>query len=337
VLDAGCGTGVLGIALAARDPGVEVTAVDRDALAVAMTAANARLNGIDRLRAEGGLILDNRQQGPFDLVVSNIPAKAGPPVLRRLVARLADLARGGGRVAVVVVAPLAGFVRESIAEAGLRTLVVEEGRGHSVFHYAGAGKAGEAAAGIAPFVRQAGRFEAGGRGYEMVTAYGLPGFDTIGYEEDLALAALEGQAPGGAWAFWRPGQGHVPAALLARHRGAAASLTLGARDLLAVEVARVNAVTAGMPAEQVTMTHAPFYGALDGAADLFVFLPDDDPGWRWQEGFAEAAADRVRSGGLLLAAGPSGMISRVVSFEREFRLVGDQRRRGFRALLLRRI
>jgi 16S rRNA G1207 methylase RsmC len=333
VLDAGCGTGVLGIALAARDPGLEVTAVDRDALAVAMTAANARLNGVVGLRAEGGLILDNRLQGSFDLVVSNVPAKAGPPVLRRLVTRLADLARGGGRVAVVVVAPIVELVRESIVGAGLRIIVEEHGGGHSVFHYHGAEGARDAPAGIAPFVRGAGRF-GGGRRYEMVTVYGLAGFDTIGYDDELALAALQGQRVGRSWAFWRPGQGHVSTALLAARRGTAVSLALGSRDLLSLEVAKVNAVAAGMPADRVATIHAPFYDALDGGVDLLACTPDDDTGWRWQDGFVEAAAARVRPGGHLLVAGASGVISRLMGLEPRFRIARDQRRRGFRVLLL---
>jgi SAM-dependent methyltransferase len=334
VLDAGCGIGVLGIALAARDPGLEVTAVDRDALAVAMTAANARLNGIDRVWAEGGLILDNRLQGPFDLVVSNVPAKAGPPVLRRLVTRLADLARGGGRVAVVVVAPIVELVRESIIGAGLPILVEEHGGGHSVFHYDGSERAGEAPAGIAPFVRGAGRFERAGGRYEMVTVYGLAGFDTIGYDEELALAMLERQPVGRSWAFWRPGQGHVSTALLASRAAGAASLAFGSRDLLSLEVAKVNAVATGMAPDRLATIHAPFYDALDGGVDLLVCAPDDDSGWRWQDGFVEAAAARVRSGGHLLVTGSSGVIGRLMRLEPRFHVANDQRRHGFRALLL---
>ena len=52
----------------------------------------------------------------------------------------------------------------------------------------------------------------GGARYALSTVYGLPGFDTPGYDEQLAVE-VAGEPPGGSWALWRPGQGHVAAAL----------------------------------------------------------------------------------------------------------------------------
>ena len=115
-----------------------VDAVDRDALAVALTAANAGLNRIDRVRSRGSLVLDGRVEGPYDLAVCNLPAKAGHPVLEALVGRLAALVRPGGVVAVVVVAPLADLVAAAITEGRrARRSWSRAPRDHVVFHYRG--------------------------------------------------------------------------------------------------------------------------------------------------------------------------------------------------------
>ena len=91
ILDLGCGTGVLGLALA-KHYAAELTARDRDALALAVTAHNAASNGL-ACRTAGGVDTANldgtREGGPFQLVVSNLPAKAGEPVLAHMIAEAA--------------------------------------------------------------------------------------------------------------------------------------------------------------------------------------------------------------------------------------------------------
>ncbi len=336
-LDAGCGTGVLALALAGRHGEFSVDAVDRDALAVALCASNAALNRVDRVRSFGSLVLDARVEGPYDLAACNLPAKAGAPVLRALVRRLAQLVRPGGVVAVVVVAPLARLVRAAVEETGGQAALVEQTHEHAVFHYAGTGVPPAAGgAWLAAFVRHAARFEAGGTRYDMTTLYGLPDFDTVSYADQLALEALQGLRPAGRWGFWRPGQGHLAAALLNRHRGAADGLIFGGRDLLSLEAARLNALTAGAAARRVETLHLPFYFLIEGSFDFLALSPDDDPGWRWQEGFAAAAARLVRPGGLLLICGHSGDLARIGGLSAGFAVLRDQRRRGFRVLVLRR-
>jgi 16S rRNA G1207 methylase RsmC len=93
VLDEGTGTGVIGVAIGARYPEANVLCRDRDALALAFTEANWRLaTGSDpkadagpnlRFRTEGGLLGLGLEDRNFDLVASNVPAKAGNPVLER--------------------------------------------------------------------------------------------------------------------------------------------------------------------------------------------------------------------------------------------------------------
>jgi ribosomal protein L11 methyltransferase len=91
VLDYGCGSGILAI-VAAKLGAAEVDAVDIDPQALAATAANAIINGVQvRCAAPDAL-----PAGNYDLVLANI--LAGP--LIALQPLLAARARRGGRVAL---------------------------------------------------------------------------------------------------------------------------------------------------------------------------------------------------------------------------------------------
>ena len=82
VLDLGCGSGILAMALAKLVPSACTLAVDLDPVSVATAGRNARSNGVgDRIRvsvSNGWRSPTVRQATPFDLVVANI--LAGPLV-----------------------------------------------------------------------------------------------------------------------------------------------------------------------------------------------------------------------------------------------------------------
>lgn len=78
ILDLGCGTGCLSIALASALPQAYVDAVDIDPIAIDTTAKNAKLNNIEaRLHPIQGDMLEDslfsRLTVPYDVVVSNPP------------------------------------------------------------------------------------------------------------------------------------------------------------------------------------------------------------------------------------------------------------------------
>jgi HemK-like putative methylase len=73
VADVGSGSGVIGICLAARNPQIEVWAVDTNPDAVALTQENAQRNGVQgRVHAVEGDLLDP-VPGQVDVVVANLP------------------------------------------------------------------------------------------------------------------------------------------------------------------------------------------------------------------------------------------------------------------------
>ena len=107
-VDLGTGTGVLAIAALKAWPAAAVAASDIDPVAITVTRANLRVNGVRRGRSAGGVELlvaagmRHRRlmaRAPFGLVVANI--LAGP-----LVAMSRDVARGVAPGGVLILAGL---------------------------------------------------------------------------------------------------------------------------------------------------------------------------------------------------------------------------------------
>jgi hypothetical protein len=121
------------------------------------------------------------------LILSNVPAKAGLPVLEHFIPRSAALLNLGGRVLVVVVNPLAELFRLRIPELGLSLGYHEAGKEHQVFMY-GPGTGG------APEEPGKGLNSAHNldRNIELDLVYNL-NYNT---ELNLALNFARGEAPG---------------------------------------------------------------------------------------------------------------------------------------------
>ena len=100
LLDLGCGAGPIACALAARSPAATVWAVDVNERALALTAANARANGLGNVRAvrPGEVPGDVRFTG----VWSNPPIRIGKAALHELLTTwLARLGPGAHALLVV--------------------------------------------------------------------------------------------------------------------------------------------------------------------------------------------------------------------------------------------
>jgi len=72
ILDVGCGSGVIGLSLAAERPGSQVTLVDISPEALELTRENAAKLGIENIRISESNLL-SAVQGTFDLIVANLP------------------------------------------------------------------------------------------------------------------------------------------------------------------------------------------------------------------------------------------------------------------------
>ena len=96
ILDLGCGYGPIGATLKKLNGMASVHMVDRDALAVEYSRQNADLNCLSGVSVYGSLGYDDVRCKDFDLIASNIPAKAGHEVISHLLRDAVYYLRPGG-------------------------------------------------------------------------------------------------------------------------------------------------------------------------------------------------------------------------------------------------
>ena len=136
ILDLGCGYGPIGLTLKKLSGTACVHMVDRDALAAEYSRQNADINGLSGVSVYGSLGYDDVRSRDFDLIASNIPAKAGQVVISHLLRYSVHYLRPGGVVVVVVVAPIERMVDEVLRNSpGISLLFKRSRRGHIVFGY----------------------------------------------------------------------------------------------------------------------------------------------------------------------------------------------------------
>ena len=136
-LDLGCGYGALGISLVASGIAESVEMVDRDALAVDFASINAQDNGLANVAAHGSLGLDDVSSESYDLIVSNLPGKAGSEVLEHLLLQSAGRIGSGGQFWAVVVTPLWAEIEAFISELNVEMIHVEQRPRHTAFGFRG--------------------------------------------------------------------------------------------------------------------------------------------------------------------------------------------------------
>lgn len=361
-LDLGSGSGVIGVALSRLWPDAHVILSDRDALAVAVSALNARENDASRAAAIGCLGVP-AARGPFDLIAANLPAKVGEPVLRLLV-RQAAAAAPEGHLALVVIRPRQDVVERAL-QGRARILHRRELRAHTVLVAETAMAApGDPPPGqdeLAAYLRGDAEFRYGGQAVRLQTAWGLPDFDAVPYSLRAAEPLVCASALGPRVLIWNPGQG-LTACGLAATEGARPAITVGSRDLLQIETARHNLRHHGVAAAGL---HAPSIADATGpgprcsarySAVVATHGETDGPWWRW---IPEAVDALLAPEGRLLLIGSSTPVDRALRSLREQRSPGerdasrgqhsssggaaagmvkrqDRRRRGYRAVLLQR-
>jgi 16S rRNA (guanine1207-N2)-methyltransferase len=134
ILDLGCGCGVIGICMARRYPEAQVVLADKDLLAVRYARHNAALNGVTNITVLGSIGLSDVPPGPYDLILSNIPAKIGDDAIEQefILGPLARL-RPGGEYWFVVVSGLNHLIPKVGTRHQLRMKEIRKRSGHSVY------------------------------------------------------------------------------------------------------------------------------------------------------------------------------------------------------------
>ncbi len=348
ILDLGCGYGPLGLTLARLHEGTEVHLVDRDALATAFTQLNAERNHLTGTLSYGSLAYDEIDARDFDLIVANIPGKAGKRVIRAMLLDAQALLAPQGIVAIVVVAPLEELVAKTLDAPEIEILLhqtSQEGpaRGYAIFHYRFTS--------TEPTPTWSSGFERGiydreeitfvldGMTLTIRTAHGLPEFDTLSYTTQALIKAIGnlGMDTRPSLAVFNPGQGHIPAVLW--RVLSPQSVALIDRDLLSLRYAAMNLIGNGCEASAITVHHQVDLLPASTSPDLVVGVLREDEGPVSIEHGLIRVADALQPGAQLLIAAGSTPITRVLDAKelgRRLRLVKRKRSKGQSTALLQR-
>ena len=339
ILDSGCGTGVIAISLKKRFPQLSVTAADRDALALKFTRKNAALNKLGREGFEvipgflpGGYSdpffpAEKCAPGTFDLIISNIPAKAGGPVIDDFITGCGRWMKNGGIAAVVIVSTLAEAAAGSIEKSGAELLYQEANDQYSVFHFRPAKETKAESDFTDVYVRTRG---------EVDGFWGLPDFDSTSYQTSLMLKTLRKFRPDGSTVIWNPGTGHI-ARTLTETAGNRPALTLSGNDLLQLK-ASAHSCHGAPPA----LLHLPDFPSIlehlpDDSADCVIASPVMIPGAEIEKELMSTASRLLKKKGRLFAAGRSSDIAKLERYKKGFSELHSIKYRGFRLLLLEKL
>ena len=129
VLDMGCGSGVLGLTLAAERPGIEVVLADVSDNALALARENAVKLGLERV-AFVQSDLFSVVEGDFDLIVANLPyvPLAEKALLSREVRHDPELALFGGEDGLDVIRRFVPDAARRLRPGGLVALEIGHGQ-----------------------------------------------------------------------------------------------------------------------------------------------------------------------------------------------------------------
>ena len=334
VVDLGCGYGPIGIALKSVCQSCVVHMVDRDALALGYSRQNVELNNLSNFKIYASLGYDDVKETDFDLIISNIPAKVGEPVLSHILQDARFYLRPGGRVIIVVIEAIAEYVAKVLADPNINILFRKSWPGHVVYHY-------EFSSGASlvpkPTVNT---FEGGiyDRGKKIIsigslrvpiqTTYGLSEFDTLSYETELLLDSLQtlsDQHINRALVF-NPGQGFIPVTLSRSTK--VQEIVLVDRNLLALRVSRRNLEFNGYPAKKVFLFHQVGISQNhSGQTNCIIGILEEKEDPVVHKMFVQQAVSELAPKGLVILASSSTAITRVESFIRSEKLLNVLERR----------
>jgi hypothetical protein len=380
ILDAGSGTGVIGLSIAKAFGQAEVVMRDRDLLAVAFSERNRlqnRLGGtpawtdpatgwsrkpVQQPISCPGLLADGFEGGPYDFILSNLPAKAGAPVLEAFFRNCGQtrILAPGGRLAVVIVNTLAEKAGQWLGESGLLTVKTEKGGGHTVFV---AEKPNESAvpsddAGIPPrsgpaipisgdsdlpdmglYLRHEGPILVGTRNLVSRGYWGLPDFDTVNFATNLAAEAMNRALAGSLireCLLVNPGVGHL--ALWLSRVFAPKTMRVASRDTLSLLALRDNLSHSGrIDTEILPMSALDIDSLKPSGTDLVVWCPDLIPEFDWIEPAWNCANSICKTGAcIVLVSTPTELARCEKRKPSGWKQLVDRRRRGMAVMVFRR-
>jgi hypothetical protein len=334
VLDMGCGTGVIGVSLKKRHPHLLLRCTDRDALALAFTEENAVLNKVEGIVTEGCLGVETGGE-KYDLVVTNIPAKMGEPVMEDMTARSLASLKPGGTFACVVIPAFKEIIRGAALKNNGTIRFCEETSRHTVYHIQAESAPAPQGDPFAPYERSSREFSFKVTGYRLTTVFNLPDFDTIGYGTAQAMALVRGLPAARRLLVVNPGQGHAPCYSVAQAALEVEQVTLAGRDLLQLTSSRRNLEKSGWAADRVQSVHTPFLSGVAGPFDLVMIFPEIVPGVHWEREIAGGIRGLCPRGARIIVSSKSTYIQRLLEAGKGLTPMRKLRDKGYTAVLLK--
>lgn len=259
--DVGCGYGTIGLYLRACHLAEHVEGIDRDLLAASFAQTTAQRNGITGVTFHAGIANEDLGRDNYDLIVSNVPAKAGRGVHEVIALGAADHLTKGGEVWLVVVEPLEAVFDEMLDQPCVEMLHKARRKGHVAYHYRFHSSPPSP---HTPYHRGTPAFRWRGHEYTIDTCHGLQEFDTLSTDTELILDSsrhVANQKTIQEVYVHNPGHGHLPILLSKILRGLH-TIVLSSRDLLALRVSSANLKRAGFSGE--VQTHNTIEPAIEG-------------------------------------------------------------------------
>jgi hypothetical protein len=339
VADIGCGVGIIGLSLKKKYPALNVTLQDRDALALSFSKENALRNKLKDINYIGDLALEGFEKNSQNLIISNLPAKAGEPVLQDFINRSLLYLTVAGICAVVVVVTLKDTILTAIRKTDAELIYTEYTREYSVFHYKKMNNLeNQETISIRKdirecYIRETCKFKIKKLNYTLKSVYNLPGFNTIPYHIDLTAHLLEKQPVNGRTLFLNPGQGHLPLITYLANPGKITETVLASRDILQLKISRENIVSTfdSDISENLELKHicCPEQLSNDSYDSIIISLDNSD------DSILDSFLPFARSGAILLITGKSSYIAGAVKNHNEWGQLASRKYRGFRVVIFK--
>jgi len=337
VLDLGCGVGVLGITLKRINPRLKLHLTDRDALALDFTSHNCRLNNINADSIEGRLGFRGTELKGYDLILSNLPAKAGAPVLISIFDQYNSYLKPGGLFAFVIVKTLEKVAHTALIRSGAAVIHRQGTPDHTVFLAAKGNEITPLQDGLLPYIRGRFSFQPPLKylSYSLYTVYNLPDFDNLGYQQLSAMALLSDHLnPEHNILIWNPGQGHLPVYLCRILAEKRRKFTLAGRDLLALEVARRNLAAHGVADCLIESYHTSWLSEIPANYGLIILLPGPESRPAAVEMISPELPRLTQPDGEVVIAAKSPLLECILKQTKGFQLKKRKKHHGYQAVLL---
>jgi 16S rRNA G1207 methylase RsmC len=338
VLDLGAGYGPLGLMMKSWGEDRLVHLVDRDLAAVEYAAWNAEENTLRDVATYASLGYDDVRESDFDLILSNVPAKAGSNVIASILLDATSFQPPGGIVGIVVIDRIKGLAQQLIEDAGAEILRHRTGQGYAAWVYRLPDRLRSEEPYVPAFER--GVYDRGELETTIArerirakTYWGLPEFDKLGYGTQVAASGLtQGRrSPVESALVFEPGQGHLAAHIA--HTLGPSRVDLQSRDVLALRAAAGNVeLNAAGPVEIGALNTLLPVATEDGYDLTATVLADRSPPALDAE-IVTGLQAATRPDGTVLVAGASTAVTRCL--ERTGATVRKRwRSRGFSGALL---